>query len=87
METKYKYADRWLRRWSDDNGEIEAIIRENGKYWLRTTIPAWEPGAGTRHYRKLSRVEAQTIDRDEYGELIYTENEQAKIEGDIFFRK
>lgn len=80
-----KEQDRWLRKWSDENGELDAVIRERGKYWLRSTVPAWEPGAGKRTFTRLSLEHAQQIDRDESGELIYTENEQAKIEHDPFF--
>ena len=77
--------NRWLRRWSDENGELCAILSEGGRYYARYTVPAWEPQAGKRTLVHMSKAEAQAFDFDERGEYDFSENEQAHIEHDPFF--
>jgi len=80
-----KLKDRWLRRWSDENGELCAVIRERGAYWLRFTVPAWESGAGSKSYRKVKAEEARSYDYDPTGDYTCTDNDQAQMEHDPFF--
>jgi hypothetical protein len=75
-----KLTDRWLRRWSDENGEVCAVIRENGDYFVRTTI--WKYG---KQYRSVNPEEAKSYNFDLTGDYKFTENEQAKMEHDPFF--
>ena len=78
-------TDRWLRRWSDDNGELCAVIRELGAYWLRFTVPEWEPYAGEVSYQKLSAECARDYDFDPTCDYTCTDNVQAQMEHDPFF--
>jgi len=79
---KAKTKNRWLRKWYDDYGELYAIIRENGRYYLRVTTPAFEPGAGSIEYISLSKQQAQETD---YEDLERYDNHNAKEENDPFF--
>jgi len=86
MTTKQKCNNcGWLRKWADENGTVEAIVREDGIYYREQTVPAFEPGAGRKTYQELTLEEAMDFDPDPLGELSYFENEQAKIEHDPFF--
>jgi len=75
-----KFKSRWLRRWSDENGEVCAVIRENGDYFVRTTT--WKYG---EQYRSVNPKEAKSYNFDLIGDYKFAENEQAKMEHDPFF--
>lgn len=58
--------------WSDENGDLfRTGISRNGRAFIESITPAWEPGAGSVNREYVSQSEVDDFDPDPLGELNY----------------
>lgn len=64
--------DKYLRRWSDENGGLFWVGRCGSRYFIESVAPAFTPNAGEKTRRYVSKADAMSFNPDPIGDELET---------------